>query len=137
MKLTAIGIISLLVIALVACQSEDQLEFNRYYTSGKVLYQSKCQNCHGDNGEGLSALIPPLTDAGYLKTNKKQLACIVKYGLNAPITINKKAYYNKMPLTDMAPVEIAEVLTYVNNSFGNKMGVITTNMVEEDLKGCK
>lgn len=137
MKIRAISIIGLLLAILVACQGEEQLEFNRYYTSGKVLYQSKCQNCHGDNGEGLSALIPPLTDPVFLKANKHQLACTVKYGLNAPIIVNKKPFVGKMPLTDLAPVEIAEVLTYVNNSFGNKMGVVTTKMVEEDLKNCK
>jgi len=136
-KIRAISIIGLLLAILVACQGEEQLEFKRYYTSGKVHYQSKCQNCHGDRGEGLSALIPPLTDSVYLRANKNQLACIVKYGLNAPITVNKKAFIGKMPLTDMAPVEIAEVLTYINNSFGNKMGVVTTKMVEDDLKGCK
>ncbi|MEO8887480.1 MAG: c-type cytochrome [Mucilaginibacter sp.] len=137
MKIRAICIIGLLLAVLVACQSEDALEFSRYYSSGKVVYQSRCQNCHGDKGEGLSALIPPLTDSVYLKANKQQLACMVKYGMNAPITINKKAFYNKMPLTDLAPVEIAEVLTYVNNSFGNKMGVVTTAMAEGDLKNCK
>ena len=137
MKIRVIGIIGVLLVILVACQSEDVLEFNRYYTSGKVIYQSKCQNCHGDKGEGLSALMPPLTDSIYLKTNLHKLPCIVKYGLNDPITVNRKAFYNKMPLTDLAPVEIAEVLTYVNNSFGNKTGVVTTAMVEGDLKGCK
>ena len=34
-------------------------------------------------------------------------------------------------------VEIAEVLTYINNSFGNKLGVVTTNEVDADLAQCK
>ena len=137
MKLRAISIIGLLLAVLVACQSEDQLEFKRYYTSGTVIYQGKCQNCHGDKGEGLSALIPPLTDSVYLKANKQQLACMVKYGLNKPIKVAGKAFYSQMPLNDLPPVEIAEVLTYITNSFGNKMGVVTTQMVEDDLKGCR
>jgi len=136
-KLRAISIIGLLLAVLVACQSEDQLEFKRYYTSGTVIYQGKCQNCHGDKGEGLSALIPPLTDSVYLKANKQQLACMVKYGLNKPIKVAGKAFYSQMPLNDLPPVEIAEVLTYITNSFGNKMGVVTTQMVEDDLKGCR
>src|SRR4051812_26766091 len=137
MKSGIIGAIALFIVILISCQNQDQLEFARYYTSGKVIYQSKCQNCHGDNGEGLSALIPPLTDSVYLKQNKNQLACTVKYGLTKPITVNGKAFYGKMPANDMAPVEIAEVLTYINNSFGNKLGVITTGMVVDDLKNCK
>jgi mono/diheme cytochrome c family protein len=59
MKAGIISIIGLLVVILISCQSQDELEFKRYYTTGKVVYQSKCQNCHGDNGEGLSALMPP------------------------------------------------------------------------------
>ena len=136
MKLRVISIIGLLLTILIACQSEDKIEFARYYTSGTVIYQGKCQNCHGDKGEGLSALIPPLTDSAYLKANKQQLACMVKYGLNKPIKVAGKAFYSQMPLNDLPPVEIAEVLTYITNSFGNKMGVVTTQMVEDNLKGC-
>jgi mono/diheme cytochrome c family protein len=137
MKAGIISILSLLVIVLISCQSQDELEFKRYYTTGKVVYQSKCQNCHGDNGEGLSALIPPLTDSVYLQANRHQLPCIIKYGLNKPIQVHGKGYLGQMPATDLAPVELAEVITYITNSFGNKMGVTTTLMAEEDLKGCK
>jgi hypothetical protein len=42
-----------------------------------------------------------------------------------------------MPAMDMAPIEIAEVLTYITNSFGNKMGIVTAHMAGDDLKGCK
>jgi mono/diheme cytochrome c family protein len=137
MKAGIIGILSLLVIVLISCQSQDELEFKRYYTTGKVIYQSKCQNCHGDNGEGLSALIPPLTDSVYLQATRHQLPCIIKYGYNKPIKVNGKAFFGQMPATDLAPVELAEVITYITNSFGNKMGVTTTLMVESDLKGCR
>ena len=137
MKAGIIGIIGLFVGILAACQSQDELEYKRYYTTGKVIYQSKCQNCHGDNGEGLSALIPPLTDSAYLEANRHQLPCIIKYGLNKPIKVGGKAFYGQMPATDLAPVELAEVITYITNSFGNKIGVTTTLMAEDDLKGCK
>ena len=137
MKAGVISIICLLVMVLISCQSQDELEFKRYYTTGKVIYQSKCQNCHGDNGEGLSALIPPLTDSVYLQTNRHQLPCIIKYGLNKPIQVHGKGFYSQMPATDLAPVELAEVITYITNSFGNKMGVTTTQMAEDDLNECE
>ena len=137
MKTGIISIIGLLVVILAACQSQDELEYKRYYTTGKVIYQSKCQNCHGDNGEGLSALIPPLTDSVYLQANRHQLPCIIKYGLNKPIKVGGKAFYGQMPATDLAPVELAEVITYITNSFGNKMGVTTTQMAEDDLNECE
>ena len=137
MRAGIIGIIALLTVILISCQSQDELEFKRYYTTGKVVYQSKCQNCHGDNGEGLSALMPPLTDSVYLQANKHELPCIIKHGLNKPILINGKAFYSQMPAIDLPPVEMAEVITYITNSFGNKMGVTTTQMAQDDLKGCE
>jgi mono/diheme cytochrome c family protein len=139
MKLKVIGFIALaLSVIIISCQSEDQLEFKRYYIGGQLLYQQKCQNCHAAKGEGLSSLIPPLTDTAYLKKNKAKLACIVKYGIKETIiTINGKSYEGAMPATDLAPVEIAKILTYVGNSFGNKMGTITSDIIEADLQKCK
>ena len=138
MKLKIItGISLLLAILIVSCQSESELEFSRYYSAGSLVYQSKCQNCHGANGEGLSALIPPLTDSVYLKTNKTRLACLVKYGLKGQLSVHNKTFEGDMPATDLAPVHIAEVLTYITNSFGNKMGTVTSLQVENDLKNCK
>lgn len=137
MKAGIISIIALLVVILISCQSQDELEFKRYYTTGKVVYQSKCQNCHGDNGQGLSALIPPLTDSVYLQNERHQLPCIIKHGLNKPIEVNGKGYLGQMPATDLAPVELAEVITYITNSFENNMGVTTTQMAEDDLNECE
>jgi mono/diheme cytochrome c family protein len=130
------GLALLCTILVISCQSEDQLEFSRYYSSGMVVYQTKCQNCHGAKGEGLQALIPPLIDSVYLKANKEILACDIKYGLKDKINISQKQFDSTMPANDITDVEIAEVLTYVTNSFGNKLGVVTTQMVNEQLNKC-
>jgi mono/diheme cytochrome c family protein len=137
MKLKIIfGLFLLCVAFIISCQSEDQLEFKRYYSSGSLIYQSNCQNCHGEKGEGLSTLIPPLTDSVFLKANRETLACIVKYGLSGKINLASKTYEGQMPANDAAAVHIAEVITYITNSFGNKMGTITTQQVNEDLNKC-
>lgn len=138
MKLKIIaGIGLLLVILIVSCQSEEQLEFDRYYSAGSIVYQTHCQNCHGAKGEGLQALMPPLTDSAFLKANRALLSCSVKYGLKGKISISKKIFEGQMPPNDLAPIEIANVLTYVTNSFGNKMGTITSQQVEIDLRKCR
>jgi mono/diheme cytochrome c family protein len=138
MKLkAAVGIISLLIIILVSCQSEDSLEFARYYSTGNLLYQSHCQNCHGQHGEGLQALIPPLTDTIFLKKNLQSLPCLVQNGVKGKITILKRDFEGRMPANDLAPIEIAEVLTYAANSFGNKLGIISVETVNGDLAKCK
>ncbi len=136
-KITAV-ICFLLAILVYSCDSEADITFKRYYTTGSIVYQTKCQNCHGKDGQGLSSLMPPLTDSSYLRANKKLLACFVKYGMKDKIVIvNKKAYDADMPPQDLAPIEIAQVLTYINNSFGNNLGLMTGEDVEKDLKACK
>jgi mono/diheme cytochrome c family protein len=137
MKLKVIGAISAVIIFITACQNEKSIEFRRYYSSGALLYQSHCQNCHGDNGEGLSALIPPLTDSNYLIKNKAELACSIKSGLKGPVVIKTKAFDDAMPANDLSPIEIAQVLTYVGNSFGNKLNTINEQEVQTDLAKCK
>jgi mono/diheme cytochrome c family protein len=139
MKYRIAGIISLLVvlISIVSCESEADLDFKRYYSAGAEVYQAHCQNCHGSKGEGLSALIPPLTDSVYLKNNRTNLACYIRFGLTGKITVLGKTFDDKMAVTDLAPMEMAQVLTYVANSFGNKLGVVTIDQVDADLKNCK
>lgn len=135
--MVVIGSILLAVGTIVACQNEHSIEFNRYYSSGAVVYQTHCQNCHGAKGEGLSALIPPLTDSVYLKTNIRQLACIVKYGLKDTIVVSGKWFESAMPAADLSPIETAQVVTYITNSFGNKLGLTNMDKVTADMQGCK
>jgi mono/diheme cytochrome c family protein len=139
MKLKVIGGIGVLLALLIfSCQNEDEITFKRYYTTGSIVYQTKCQNCHGKDGQGLSSLMPPLTDTAFLKANKSSLACFIKYGIKGKLMIiNHKPFEGDMSVTDLAPIEIAEVLTYVGNSFGNNMGLVTAQDVEGDLKKCK
>jgi mono/diheme cytochrome c family protein len=137
MKLKIIGAISAVIIFIAACQNEESIEFRRYYSSGALVYQSHCQNCHGDNGEGLSALIPPLNDSLYLKKNKSELACSIKSGLKGPVVIKGKTFDDAMPANDLSPIEIAQVLTYIGNSFGNKLNTINEQEVQTDLTECK
>lgn len=134
MKWKVTGFLALFVFVWAACQSEHEIEFARYYSGGSVIYQSKCQNCHGSDGKGLAALIPALTQ---IKTDKAILACLVKYGSKKTLNPADKTFGTQMPATDLPDVDIAKVVTYVTNSFGNKMGTTTTEQVEEDLKGCK
>jgi len=136
-KLGCVLIAFVAILSIVACQSDENLEFKRYYSSGALVYQQHCQNCHGTNGEGLSALIPPLSDSSYLRKNLSSLPCYVKNGLKAQITINGKTFEDAMPANDLSPVEIAQVLTYVGNSFGNKLNTIDEQLVQKSLAGCK
>lgn len=123
------------ITAIFACNEED-IEYKRAYSVGAVIYQDHCQNCHGTNGEGLSNLMPPLTDSVFLNKNSHLLPCVIINGSEQMLLVHGKPYTNKMPPSGLAPIEVSQVLTYVRNSFGNKHGMVTLNEVSKDLQQC-
>jgi mono/diheme cytochrome c family protein len=126
------------IIVLHSCQTEAELNFARYYTNGSQVYAQHCANCHGSKGEGLGKLYPPLTDSTYLKVNKSSLACIIKYGLNDTIKVGNIIFSGNMPAeTHLPDMDIAAVITYITNSFGNKQGLYTVENAGSDLKSCR
>lgn len=125
-------------ILVQACQSEQEITYARYYVNGKGLYEKNCQNCHGSDGAGLKNLYPPLTDTAYIKNNADRLACIVKYGLNDTITVGGKVYDNPMPAnTELTDIDVTQILVYIGNSFGNKLGTFDMKKVGAQLKECR
>ncbi len=127
-----------LIMFFSACQSEAEIEYRRYYIQGKRIYQTQCKNCHAENGEGLGNLFPPLAQADYLRKNKNKLACIMQNGLKGLIVVNGKLYNGNMPAqTQLSPIEIAEVITYVTNDFGNKQGMYGLEKAKADLGNCR
>jgi mono/diheme cytochrome c family protein len=130
--------LSLFAVLFYSCQSAEQITQDMYYTNGRDLYVKRCQNCHGEKAEGLADLIPPLTDAAYLKTNKNKLACIIKNGLQGKIRVDNREFSEKMPgQSDLNSIDIAQIIVYITNSSGNKQGMYKTEAVNADLKKCK
>jgi mono/diheme cytochrome c family protein len=140
MRSTILSAIFFLLLGCIiySCQSSQSLEQDIYYANGRDLYIRHCQNCHGAKGEGLGELAPPLTDTVFLKENKTRLACFIKNGLQGPITVGGKIYDEKMPdENDLAPIDIAQLIVYITNSFGNKQGMYKSETVAIDLNNCK
>ncbi|WP_026898414.1 c-type cytochrome [Daejeonella oryzae] len=127
-----------LFILFESCSSEEQINYQRYYVNGKGLYEQHCQNCHAKDGTGLKSLYPPLTDTSYIQSNKNQLSCIIKYGLNTKIEIAGKEYHAEMPANaQLSDIDIAQLIVYIGNSFGNKIGYYDASEANADLKNCK
>lgn len=134
-----------ILIALSSCDSNKESIPNnmsalsnkgkQYFTNGRTLYQSTCSSCHMDSGKGLRKLIPPMKGSDYLLANVPQTARIVKYGLKGPIKVNGTEYNQPMPGNPrLTNLEIAEVLTYISNNWGNAHGPVTIAEVEKALK---
>jgi len=94
-------------------------------TRGAVVYKNVCITCHQADGGGLPPINPPLIKTQYVLGDKARLSHIVLAGLAEPIEIDGEEYKQHMPaqayLTDQ---QVADVLTYVRNSFGNKASAV-------------
>lgn len=92
---------------------------------GKVLYQNICLACHQADGSGVPRMNPPLIRTSFVLGDKTKLITIVLKGLNDDVEIEGEYYSNPMPpQAQLKDQEIADVLTYVRNSFGNKAGAV-------------
>ena len=126
------------ILIFESCSNEMELNYQRYFVNGKGLYEKNCQNCHGTNGEGLGMLYPPLTDTVFLSSNRSSLACMIKNGLSGKIIVNNLSYETEMPgNAALADIDIAQIIVYITNSFGNGQGFYDQKQAGVDLKGCE
>ena len=97
--------------------------------SGKVVYMAQCSSCHQTDGKGDSTLNPPLNGKS-ITGDKKNLIDIVINGSNHHAGTNGKIYQNTMlPNPEIKDQEVADVLTYIRNSFGNKASAVKVSEV--------
>ena len=99
--------------------------------SGKKVYQAYCQSCHMENGAGVPRMNGPLIGSKYVAGDKEKLISIVLHGSAAFANDPARTYQNIMPsLANLTDQEIADVLTYIRNSFNNKGSEITAEEVQ-------
>ena len=93
---------------------------------GKEIYQDFCLQCHLDTGKGVSGVFPPLAQSDYLLNDIDLSIRGIKYGMSGPITVNGEQYNGVMQNQGLDDVEIADVMNYVINSWGNKSKEVIT-----------
>jgi mono/diheme cytochrome c family protein len=99
---------------------------------GKVVYTSICLACHMATGTGVPHMNPPLIKTSYVLGDKTALIKIVLNGFKEDVEIEGDTYSNNMtPHADLKDQQIADVLTYVRKSFGNKASAITAAEVKK------
>ena len=86
---------------------------------GEGIYRDFCIQCHMAVGEGVPGVFPPLAQADYLLSNREASIQAVKYGQQGPIVVNGVSYNSVMPPPYLDNDEIADVLNYILNSWGN------------------
>lgn len=99
---------------------------------GEKVYTKVCLPCHMADGGGVPNMNPPLIQTSYVLGDKTKLIRIVLYGMNERVPIDGDYYSNNMaPHNDLTNQQIADVLTYVRNSFGNKASAVTLTEVKQ------
>ncbi len=99
---------------------EDQVK------AGGALFNGTCSVCHQSNGEGLPNVFPPLAKSDLIAADPKRPIAILLNGLSGSVTVNGTAYNSVMPpMSQLNDDEVANIITYVLNSWGNPGGRIT------------
>jgi len=101
---------------------------------GKKVYMQSCFACHQANGEGVNKSFPPLAKSDYLNADVNRAIRIVLEGLSGEITVNGIAYNSIMPSQQLTDEEIANVLTFIYNNWGNNGKEVTPDMVKSQRK---
>jgi nitrite reductase (NO-forming) len=91
------------------------------------LYNGTCSVCHQQNGEGLANVFPPLANSDYLMADPYRAIEIVLNGMTGPVTVNGTDFNSVMPpMSQLNDDEIANILSFVLNSWGNEDGEISS-----------
>jgi glucose/arabinose dehydrogenase/mono/diheme cytochrome c family protein len=93
---------------------------------GKAVYNKVCVQCHLGNGEGVANAFPPLAKSDWLKNKVTESIRSIKYGLSGEITVNGKKYNNVMTPLGLSDKEIADVMNYTSNTWGNTSNQLFT-----------
>jgi nitrite reductase (NO-forming) len=98
---------------------------------GKRVYLQTCFACHQPNGAGLPPVFPPLAKSDFLMADKTRAISAVVKGLAGPINVNGQDYNGVMPPVMLTEEQVADVVTYVRNSWGNEGDIVTVEEVKK------
>lgn len=87
---------------------------------GSEIYTDFCMDCHLSTGQGVAGVFPPLAKSDFLKSNREASIKAIKFGLEGSITVNGDIYNSSMAQLGLSDNEIADVMNYITNSWGNK-----------------
>jgi mono/diheme cytochrome c family protein len=112
-------------VALTAAEPEPASSaLDSSVSRGRALYAANCSMCHQVTGRGTAGTYPPLAASDWLAQNRKSAIRAVVAGLKEPISVNGTRYHGQMPPALLTDGQVADVLTFVLNSWGNPGGRI-------------
>jgi len=113
----------------IAVSKKERIEF------GRKIYSQTCFACHQANGEGIPAAFPPLAKSDYMNADVNRTINVILKGKQGEITVNGNKFNSVMPAQALTDEEIANVTTFIYNSWGNNGTEVTSSMVKKARAG--
>jgi mono/diheme cytochrome c family protein len=123
----------LFIVSCISFLLFQDKELEESMQRGSEIYTDFCVACHLETGEGVENTFPPLAGSDYLIANRGESIKGLKYGQRGLITVNGVAYDNTMMPMGLEDEEVADVMNYILNSWGNTSAKIVTAAEVEDI----
>ena len=101
---------------------------------GEAIYMDFCVTCHQQDGQGVKGSFPPLANSDYLLERREESIRSVKYGQKGEITVNGVTYNGVMAPMGLEDDEVADVMNYIMNSWGNSQDKMVTAEEVSEVK---
>ena len=132
MRLTSLS--SLIFTAALLAQETPAAPSPTVMKRGEAVYSKTCIACHQATGLGIPPVFPPLAESEWVAMGPSIAVRNILHGMTGPVTVKGATYNSMMPaVAGLSDGDIADVVTYVRNSFGNKGAEVT----EADVKAIK
>ncbi|WP_366915881.1 cytochrome c [uncultured Psychroserpens sp.] len=115
-------------------KEEQSPELIQSMKRGKEIYSDFCISCHLPNGKGVLKAFPPLAKSDYLMTNREESIKSIKYGQSGEITVNGVKYNGVMTPLGLEDKEVADVMNYITNSWGNTNNKLITEKEVSEIE---
>tara|TARA_B100000575_G_scaffold78590_1_gene61508 strand:- start:858 stop:1247 length:390 start_codon:yes stop_codon:yes gene_type:complete len=126
-------VVILLLFPLFLFSQKDSLSIS--IENGKIVYDDFCIRCHLPNGKGQIGIIPPLANSDFLYEHMEESIKALKFGgIEGEIIVNGVKYNSRMEKMGLYDEEIADVMNYILNSWGNKSDIMITQEYVKKLK---
>lgn len=101
---------------------------------GSKVYEDFCVSCHMSYGEGIKGVYPPLAKSDFLIKNREASIHAIKYGQKGKIVVNHATYNGYMAPLGLNDDEVADVMNYITNTWGNKNDKLITKEEVSKIK---
>jgi nitrite reductase (NO-forming) len=120
--MTSLKSFALCFLAAAAVAAPDADSMKR----GQAVYSRTCIACHQPTGMGIPPVFPPLAGSEWIAKSSSIAVRNITNGMQGPVTVKGMTYNSMMPpVAGLTDKDIADVVTYVNNSFGNTGATVT------------